>query len=306
MLPKTYRSRVWAAVVVLLLAGLAAGDWLLNNVLPYAILCPGRSERWAVYHARTPADEGLSADDLWVETEPGLFLRGWRVQASGPARGTVVLLHGNGSCKEAELGLARLFAEHGYQCLLYNSRAHGESGGQFCTFGFYERRDFARFVEAAERRFGPLGPLAVFGNSLGGAVALQSMAEFPRICCGVVESPFATLREIVHDYMEHYSGVPFFFVSDLALERAARIAHFPVGAVNPEAVAAKIRQPVFLAHGTDDHWIAFRYGERISRQLRAPGSGWHPVPGADHGDVWKIGGAEYKKLVLDFLDQHCR
>ncbi len=146
----------------------------------------------------------------------------------------------------------------------------------------------------------------MFGNSLGGAVALQTMAVLPRICCGVVESPFATLREIVHDYMEHYSGVPFFFVSDLALERAARIAHFPAGAVNPEAAAGNIRQPVLLAHGTADHWIDFRYGERISRQLRAPGSVWHPVSGADHGDVWKVGGAEYKKLVLDFLDQHCR
>ena len=128
------------------------GDWLLHSVLPYAILCPSdaRSDG-LVYHARTPAEEGLRADDLWVETEPGLFLRGWRVQASGPVRGTIVLLHGHGSCKEAELGLARLFSDHGYQCLLYDARAHGESGGLYCTFGFYERRDFARFVEAAGR-----------------------------------------------------------------------------------------------------------------------------------------------------------
>ena len=240
-----------------------------------------------------------------METEPGLFLRGWRVRANGPARGTVVLLHGHGSCKEAMLGLARLFAEHGYQSLVYDSRACGESGGVFCTFGFYERRDLARFVDAAENRFGSLGPLAVFGNSMGGAVALQAMAEQPRVRCGVVESSFATLREIIHDYMEHYSGVPFFFVSNLALGRAEQLAHFSADAVNPEVAAARLRQPVLLAHGTADHWIAFRYGERISHRLTASGSLWHPVPGADHADLWKIGGDEYKALVLDFLDRHC-
>ena len=67
-----------------------------------------------------------------------------------------------------------------------------------------------------------------------------------------------------------------------------------------------IRQPILLTHGTNDHWIAFRYGERISHRLSNPASIWHPVQGADHGDLWKVGGEEYKKLVLDFLDLHCR
>ena len=304
MAANAYRRWRWIGVGLLLLVLVLSG-WLLNNVLPYAIICPDRLQRWEIYHACTPADYGLNADDMWVETEPGLFLRGWRVRTNQTARGTVVLLHGSASCKESMLALARLLSEHGYQCLLYDSRACGESGGKFCTFGFYERRDFARFVEAAKQRFGPLEPLAVFGSSMGGAVALQTMADQPRICCGVVESPFTSLREIVHDYMKHDSGVPFFFVSDFALGRAAQIARFSVAAVNPEDAAGRIRQPVLLTHGTNDHWIAFRYGERISRQLRAPGSIWHPVPGADHTDVWKIGGEEYKKLVLDFLDQHC-
>ena len=141
---------------------------------------------------------------------------------------------------------------------------------------------------------------------MGGAVALQTMAEEPRICCGVVESSFATLREVVHDYMEHDYGVPFFWVSNLGLLRAEHLAHFSVDAVSPEAAARRIRQPVLLTHGTKDDWVAFRYGERIARQLTAPGCVWHPVQGADHDDVWNVEGDKYEQLVLDFLDQHCR
>ena len=300
------RRAGWGLLAVLLIV-LLVGGWLLHSVLPYSILRPSRSERWAGYHDRTPVGEGLSAENIAAETEPGLWLRGWHVDAKQiPARGTIVLLHGHASCKEAELGLAKLFAAHGYHCLLYDARAHGESGGTYSTFGFYERRDLSRFLDEAERRFGPLGPVAVFGNSMGGAVALQAMADEPRIRCGIVESPFASLREIVRDYMEHFSGIPYFFLSDLALARAEQIAHFSADAVNPEAAARRIRQPVLLTHGTNDHWIAFRYGERIARQLNAPGDVWHPVPGADHDDLWKVGGEEYKQLILDFLDRHCR
>ena len=204
------------------------------------------------------------------------------------------------------MGLAKLFTTHGYNCLLYDARAHGESGGTYCTFGFYERRDLSRFIDEAERRFGALGPVAVFGNSMGGAVALQAMAVEPRICCGIVESPFASLREIVHDYMEHFSGLPFFFLSNFALGRAEHIAHFSADAVNPEASARHIHQPVLLTHGTNDHWIAFRYGERIAHQLSASGCVWHPMPGADHDNLWKVGGDEYKQMILEFLDRHCR
>jgi pimeloyl-ACP methyl ester carboxylesterase len=311
LIPAPRAYRVWRRagwfLVVLLALLLLVGGSLLYSVLPYSILRPSRSERWALYHNATPADYGLSAEDLWVEAEPGVWLCGWHVETKRtPARGTIVLLHGHGSCKESMLGLAQAFSERGYNCLLYDSRAHGQSGGRFCTYGYYERRDVSRVLDEGERRYGPLGPVAIFGNSLGGAVALQTLPIDSRIRCGVVASSFATLREIIHDYMEHYSGVPFFFISNLGLTRAAQIAHFVVDRVSPEAAAGYIQQPVLLAHGTNDHWIAFRYGERIARHLKSPGSIWYPVTGADHNDVWQKGGPVYHRLIFDFVDQHCR
>ena len=280
-----------------------------RSVLPDMILRKDRSERWKLYHGRTPADLGLRADDLWLETEPGLCLRGWFTQPEKAlARGTVVLLHGSSSCKESMLGLSKLIVGRGFNCLLYDGRAHGERGGIYCTYGFYESRDFSNFVDEIIRRYGAgvVGPVAVFGNSLGGAVALQAMDRDERIRCGVVESTFATLREIVPDYLEHYSGLRLPFVAGLALNRAGTLAHFPVAEVNPEQAASRIRRPVLLTHGTQDHWIDFRYGERIARHLRAPGSRFYPVPGADHDGLWKLGGDAYERTVLDFLSENCR
>ena len=75
--------------------------------------------------------------------------------------------------------------------LAYDSRAHGESGGDACTYGFYEKKDLSRAID----RLGG-GPVLAFGISLGAAVALQSAADDPRIARVVAVSAFSDLRTV--------------------------------------------------------------------------------------------------------------
>ena len=294
--------RRWLAGFALLAAALllAAGA-AVDHFAPYAIIVPGRLERTVKYHNRYPADLGLVADHLDVEVEPGLYLRGYFLHATGRSRGTVVLLHGHGSCKESTLPLAKLLAEHGYNSLAYDSRGHGESGGEYCTFGYYERGDCSRYMDEAERRFGPLGPLAIQGQSFGGAVALQTLAVDHRFRCGVVECTFATLRGVVQSDARRWLRVSWPSLIDSALHRAGEIARFPADTLSPATAADDVQCPVLLIHGTDDHRIPLSDGEEIFRHLKAPGCEWYPVAGADHGGVWHQGGREYERRVLDFL-----
>lgn len=217
---------------------LGAAAWVTYCVLPYALIRPSRDERYVQYRDVTPRQFGMRAEDLWVEAEPGLWLSGWFFPATASsetpaAKGTILLLHGSSSCKQSMLGAARMFTMAGFNCLAFDMRAHGESGGAYRTFGFYERRDCSRIFDQAEQKMGPLGLRAVYGKSMGAAIALQAMAYDPRIRCGIAESSFATLREIARDYMEQLSGVPFKFVANIALRRAGEIAHFPVDMSGP-------------------------------------------------------------------------
>ena len=286
----------------LVLAALLGAGWLLGYILPHAIVDTDRSERWRVYRGVTPASMGLRADAFRCEVEPGLVLIGWFLHADGTPHGTIFLLHGHNSCKEAMLRLGQLFAAQGYNALLYDSRGQGESGGRFCTFGYYEHRDCSRCLDEVVARYGTeAGAVAIYGNSFGGAVALQAMAQDARFRCGVVESTFATLHEIVQDYEFQLSGRRLDRLSDAALERAGVLAGFPPAAVCPEDAARHIRRPVLMIHGTADTNISFRYGKRIFQNLTTPGSEWFPVPGANHGDLWQVGGEPYRARILDFI-----
>lgn len=298
-----------AAGTLLLL--LLAGAWAVRNILPFAVIRPSRMERWTFYADRTPASVGLAAEDFWTEAAAGVWLKGWRVQpAAGnglPPRGTVVLLHGSSSCKESLLGPAQTLAANGYAALLYDSRACGESGGEWATYGFYERTDLARVLDAATRRFGDLGPVGVFGSSYGGSVALQAMADEPRVRAAIVEGAFPDLRETIRDHGRLWFRLPA-WVSDLALARASRLAGFDPDAVSPERSAARVgasARPVLLIHGADDPRIPLAHAGRLRAALGEQAE-WYPVPGAGHEDLWRPGGAEYRRRWLGFWERNLR
>jgi alpha-beta hydrolase superfamily lysophospholipase len=103
----------------------------------------------------------------------GVILRGWRFPAMTPNRGvTVVALHGIADNRESAVWIAEQLVPKGFDVLTYDSRANGESGGDACTYGFYEKRDLSRALDqlAIQRAI-------LVGNSLGAAVALQAAVE---------------------------------------------------------------------------------------------------------------------------------
>lgn len=126
-----------------------------------------------------------------VDLDVGIHLRGWLFRTQRARRGLVVYLHGIGDNRASGIGIAQHFNALGFDVLAYDSRAHGESGGDACTYGFYEKKDLSRAID----RLGG-GPVLAFGISLGAAVALQSAADDPRIALVVAVSAFSDLRTV--------------------------------------------------------------------------------------------------------------
>ena len=137
----------------------------------------------------TPSDLPLR---LFVLDDAGVSLRGWMMEAS-ERRGTVVLLHGLGDSRVSMLARAQFLRRAGYSSLLYDSRAHGESGGEWVTFGALESEDL-RSVLRWRREQHPGEPIAVIGTSLGGASAV--VADPPlEVDALVVEAAYASIEE---------------------------------------------------------------------------------------------------------------
>ena len=141
--------------------------------------------------ARRVATEANAAlNDVALIAHDGAVLAAWSVSRPGPARGTVVVLHGIGDGRASQLPLAALLLSDGYRVLVPDARAHGASGGTMLTAGITEAVDLDGWVEWIRQQH-PNECIFAIGTSFGGATALQSLARTP-YCAVVVEAPFAS------------------------------------------------------------------------------------------------------------------
>jgi alpha-beta hydrolase superfamily lysophospholipase len=127
----------------------------------------------------------------------GVTLRGWYCHADGDRRGTIVYLHGIADNRTSAAGIAARYLARGFDVVAYDSRSHGESDGDFCTYGYFEKQDLHRVLDVIEQRE-PRG-IVLFGTSLGAAVALQEAAEDSRVAVVVAVETFSDLRTIARE-----------------------------------------------------------------------------------------------------------
>lgn len=303
---KRFFRTLLVGVAVCAVLGCIAAWYGVYHVAPYAILLPSRPPESDPVYGITPESIGLLSLHCGVPADSAVVLDAWFLPARGEPCGTVLLLHGIGSVKQHMLSGAATLVEAGYNAVVFDLRAHGQSTGQYCTYGFYERADVSRVIDIVIQRFGAQEPIGIIGNSLGGAIALQAMAQDKRIVCGVVESTFAALDDVVYEYQREMLSVPFRFVAREALTEACRLAHFNAAAVRPEESARRIQCPVLLAHGEADERIPVAHGQRIFRALASPFKEWVLVPGAGHNTLAAVGGESYSKHKMQFLRQWMR
>ncbi len=304
---KLKRLFKWLFVFLIILIPIIifGGHYFIDNVLAYAPIKPlrvtGKTIEKYFDQKISPVQYGLNFSNFDVNVGDSIILKGWFIDSrTKEAKGTIIILHGIASCKEAMLGFAAELADTGYNCILYDSRANGESGGKYCTFGYYEKNDVSKYIDAAISKYKNAAPFGIYGHSLGAAVALQAMAKDHRIKCGVIVSPFADLRETVHNYVKRISFIPFYFFSNMIVDKSGEIANFPVDSVKPEISAKQITQPVMVIHGLKDERISPENGKRIYNNLSSKEKIWYPIPGGGHNNLSILGGDEFRNKVVDF------
>lgn len=291
---KHYKKFLIILSVILIIGALG-----IHFVAPYGIIQPMRK------HLRTtPSDYGLQAESLLVTTDDGIGLVGYRTLSRlDYTLGAMILVHGIGSCKEDMIGLADMLAYSGVETYLFDLRAHGRSGGEYCTYGFYEKEDIKAIVTKVKADRPDLR-LGIWGNSLGGAIALQALEADPRIDYGIIESTFTDLRSVVEAYQARLMKIPLPFAARYALSRAAEIGEFDPDRVQPVESARNIRQPVLIAHGEEDERIAFENGQKIFENLASVDKEFVSVPGGRHMGMMAVGGEAYKQKLLAFIGRN--
>jgi alpha-beta hydrolase superfamily lysophospholipase len=264
----------------------------------------------------TPGRYGLTAYDLWFETENGTRLNGWWVPAQVPqpvargasanaaplktpppaadapppanspallpARGTVIHVHGNAANISNHLPQVAWLPAAGYNVLTFDYRGYGLSHGTPSLDGVVA--DTLAAIAAARRQPGVDGQrLVVLGQSLGGATAIRALArDAAGVKLLIVDSAFDSYRGVTRDAVRGTS----------LLVAAATVAGItlPGPGRDPRTAMAQLELPVLVLHGDRDQTIPPEHGQRLYDAARGPRTlirvpeGRH-IEGLTRGDI---------------------
>jgi alpha-beta hydrolase superfamily lysophospholipase len=119
-----------------------------------------------------------------------------RLRTRAETAPTIVLLCGVGFHTFEYEPLAEWLAAQGRNCLSFDYRGHGRSGGPRGAWRLEELASDARHaIDLVQQRHN--GPIAVFGNSLGGMVAITAGAEDRRVSCVVASNCPARIADFL-------------------------------------------------------------------------------------------------------------
>jgi hypothetical protein len=298
---------IFAILLLVALLFLLFASLVIFVIGPEMLLQPYR-RTLAYYRKHTsilhPSDLHLPFQDITLNTAEGIPLSCWFIPAPGSPRGTIIYLHGVSESKIAALQAAKLLYDQGFNIFLYDARRHGESGGMFCTYGFYEKHDPCTIITyLAGRPDIHVGKIGLFGASMGAAVAIQAAAIDDRISAVVAESGFSTLRRVFDDYQRRMIKLPWHYLRNIVIKRSELIAHFKANAVSPLEAVRGIHIPLFIVHGTADKLIRHSYSQDVYDSANPPKELWL-IPAARHDNMWEVGGEEYRGRIVAFFEKH--
>ncbi|WP_244219805.1 alpha/beta hydrolase [Corallococcus interemptor] len=255
-----------------------------------------RSEQYFHYPKPAPvlpADFG-DAREVTLRTDDGVELRGWYLPSRNKA--AWVLAHGLSQTRMDLIPEARVLHDGGHGVLLFDLRAHGQSGGETSTWGDKERQD-VRAALAYVRAQPDVDPARVgaLGFSIGSAAVAEVAAKDPQVAAVVLLSPFNTLwLAAAYDFrrfgvVSQTGALIPFWRRGIALDEVRTI----------DAVDRIQPRPLFIVAGTEES------GQPLLDELFTHVAGYAQtwrIPGASHGNFTATAPQEYPRRLLEFAD----
>ena len=228
-------------------------------------------------------------EDVWMTAADGVRLHGWYCNAP-PTNGeasslipdtmTLLWFHGNAGNLTHRYPVVERLLEQRINVFIIDYRGYGRSEGSPSEEGLYMDASAAWDYLTRERKIPP-GNIVIFGDSLGGAVAIE-LATKVEAAGLIVQSSFTSIKDMAAQVMPF---VPTF------------ILRTRMDSINK---IARVRSPKLFIHSPADEMIPYRMGQQLYEAASQPKQ-FYEVKGASHNETDMVGGRAYFNTIGDFV-----
>lgn len=249
-------------------------------------------------HVGPPPDShGLEC--VQFPSASGGMISAW-CRMTADSRAVVVMAHGLRGDRRRLLARAELCLKQGFDVLLIDLQAHGESLGEKITVGYRERHDIEAAVGYARQRASGKR-IGIIGVSLGGAATV--LASPLSVDAVVLESVYPTIYEAVSNRMNvRFGPLGRLLTFALICQIRPRLG-FPASALRPIDHIRFVGCPVLILSGDQDRHTTSAESQRLFEAAGEPKE-FVIFPGAGHCDLLAHRSDLYENSVVRFLRRY--
>ena len=236
-------------------------------------------------YGRTPADMGITFEEVWIDVareggDGNERVHAWWLPSGKPGAPAVLYLHGIRWSLGSNLFRIARWRELGFNVLAIDYRGFGRSDGDLPSEVQIYADARAAWNELAKREPNPELRF-IYGHSLGAAVALELAANVDNATGVIAEAGFTSIADIIAE-----SYAPLNLLVSQKFDALAR--------------AKLLKAPVLFMHGTADRYVPPAMSEKLFAAAPQPKK-LHLIEGANHGNWNGAGLDDYKRVVLEFV-----
>ncbi len=251
-----------------------------------------------------PQDFQLDHQNVWITIpDAGAKIHGWWFDAPATNRPVVAIANeprniltipktmlyfcGRGGSKTHYNNLARIqaFQQLGFSVLAIDYRGYGLSEGNLPNEArLYADSQAAWAYLVGEKRLKPQD-IVIYGESLGGAVAIDLALKQPQAAGLIVQSSFTDLSTQVKDFYPFLSIFPLNLILHQRFDSIAKVRQLAV--------------PVLFLHGTADTIVNSAMSGELYDAASEPKTLFY-IPGAEHLRLYQPEHS-YLSVIKDFV-----
>jgi pimeloyl-ACP methyl ester carboxylesterase len=240
------------------------------------------------------------ARDLRIVGDDGLTLAATYWPGRRPNSPAILLLHGVKASRASTAPTAAWLHGLGYAALSVDFRGHGQSDTADRSFGLRESADARAAFDWLKRRQKG-APVAVIGNSLGGAAALLGPSGPLPADALALQAVYPDIRRAIRNRIaDRLGAVPAYLLEPLlSFQSKPRFGAWP-GDLAPLDALKRYHGPVFVIGGERDRYTPPE--ETRAFFAAAPGRKtlWL-VPGKGHAAIGQLSDGQYRSRIARFL-----
>ncbi len=219
---------------------------------------------------------------------------------------TAILAHGWHNNKTTMAIYGELFHDLGYNVLIPDNRAHGDSQGNIIGYGWLDRRDYSQWLNQIIETNGKNSDIIMYGMSMGAATVLSVSGESDlpsQVKAIIADSSYTSLLEETKHEAGNMYNLPWFPLVNITSGISKVRAGYFYGEASPLKQVAKSSRPTFFIHGSADTFVPTKMVYSLYHALNAPKQLWIGA-GSEHVQTFHDHPIEYRYKIQSFLNQY--